>query len=126
MKRITIGVATGLLAIFAVGTAAAGHGAGGAMGSPMGSSMGPTMGRSAPSTMTSQTSMGTPKAIGQPNQSCGSSTAPNTPGNAASAPGSAFNPNGTAGSQYAGQQPQNSVNSATNSQYDVACANQPH
>ena len=31
---------------------------------------------------------------GQPSQSCGSDTAPNTPGNAASAPGSAFNPSG--------------------------------
>jgi hypothetical protein len=41
------------------------------------------------------------------------------------APGSAFNPDGTAGSVYAGQQPQNSRNTASVSQYDVACANQP-
>ena len=58
---------------------------------------------------------------GQPNQSCGSATAPNTPGNSASAPGSAFNPNGQAGSVYAGQQPQNSNNPHSVSQYDVAC-----
>ena len=65
------------------------------------------------------TTSGTP---GQPNQSCGSSTAPNTPANAtASAPGSAFNPNGTAGMVYAGQQPQNSTNPNSVSQYDVAC-----
>ena len=65
---------------------------------------------------------------GQPNQSCGSDTAPNTPGNAASASGSAFNPNGMAGTVYAGQQPQNSNNPMSVSQYDVACfqVSQPH
>jgi hypothetical protein len=65
---------------------------------------------------------------GQPSQSCGSSTAPNTPGNASSASGSAFNPNGNAGTHYAGQQPQNSNNPKSVSQYDVACfqVSQPH
>ncbi len=58
---------------------------------------------------------------GQPNQSCGSSTAPQTPGSAVNAPGSAFNPNGMAGTVYAGQQPQNSQNPMSVSQYDVAC-----
>ena len=62
---------------------------------------------------------------GQPNQSCGSASAPNTPGYAESAPGSAFNPTGVSGSMYAGQQPQNSRNTASVSQYDVACAHQP-
>jgi hypothetical protein len=62
-----------------------------------------------------------PTGTGQPTQSCGSDSAPNTPGNSASASGSAFNPNGTAGTQYAGQQPQNSNNSHSVSQYDVAC-----
>ena len=62
---------------------------------------------------------------GQPNQSCGSANAPNTPGNAANAPGSAFNPDGQAGSVYAGQQPQNSNNPNSVSQYDVACFQQP-
>ena len=58
-------------------------------------------------------------AAGQPNQSCQVSLV--TPGQSASAPGSAFNPNGTAGMVYAGQQPQNSGNPMAVSQYDVAC-----
>jgi hypothetical protein len=44
-----------------------------------------------------------------------------TPGQSADARGSAFNPNGVAGTKYAGEQPQNSKNSASVSQYDVAC-----
>ena len=56
---------------------------------------------------------------GQPNQSCEVTTV--TPGNAASAPGSAFNPDGKAGTVYAGEQPQNSNNPNSVSQYDVAC-----
>ena len=56
---------------------------------------------------------------GQPNQSCQVTTV--TPGNAASAPGSAFNPDGKAGTVYAGTQPQNSINPNAVSQYDVAC-----
>jgi hypothetical protein len=56
---------------------------------------------------------------GQPNQSCQAETS--TPGNSASAPGSAFNPGGVAGTHYAGQQPQNSNNPKSVSQYDVAC-----
>ena len=66
-----------------------------------------------------------PGTKGQPNQSCGSATAPNTPGNAAGGPGSAFNPDGKAGTVYAGQQPQNSKNPVSVSQYDVACFQQP-
>ncbi len=62
-----------------------------------------------------------PGTQGQPSQTCGSSTAPMTPGNAAAAAGSAFNPNGVAGMVYAGQQPQNSNNPTSASQYDVAC-----
>ena len=71
---------------------------------------------------------GNPNGTGQPSQTCGSSTAPNTPGNASNAPGSAFNPNGTAGSVYAGTQPQNSKNPNSVAQYDVACfqVSQPH
>jgi hypothetical protein len=61
-------------------------------------------------------STGTP---GQPNQSC--QAQPSTPGNSASAPGSAFNPDGKAGTVYAGTQPQNSKNPMSVSQYDVAC-----
>jgi hypothetical protein len=38
-----------------------------------------------------------PNGTGQPSQSCGSLTAPMTPGQSATAPGSAFNPDGQAG-----------------------------
>ncbi|MEN6570364.1 MAG: adenylate cyclase [Anaerolineaceae bacterium] len=60
-----------------------------------------------------------PTGMGQPSQSCQVTTV--TPGNAASAPGSAFNPGGVAGGVYAGTQPQNSNNTHSVSQYDVAC-----
>jgi hypothetical protein len=60
-------------------------------------------------------------STGQPNQSCGSATASNTPGHAATAPGSVFNPNGKAGTVYAGTQPQNSKNPKSVAQYDCAC-----
>ena len=61
---------------------------------------------------------------GQPNQSC--EETPNQPGNSISAPGSAFNPDGKAGTVYAGEQPQNSKNPKSVSQYDVACARPQH
>jgi hypothetical protein len=61
---------------------------------------------------------------GQPNQSC--EVQPHTPGHASSAPGSAFNPDGKAGTVYAGEQPQNSKNSKSVSQYDVACFQVSH
>jgi len=61
---------------------------------------------------------------GQPNQSC--QAQPSTPGNAATAPGSAFNTSGVAGSHYAGTQPQNSKNPTSVSQYDVACFQVSH
>ena len=72
-------------------------------------------------TTTTPTTVHGPAMTGQPKASCGSASAPNPPGNAASAPGSAFNENGVAGSKYAGQQPQNSRNTASVSQYDAAC-----
>ena len=66
-----------------------------------------------------------PSGTGQPSQTCLSSTAPNEPGHAATASGSAFNETGpgTAGTVYAG----NGVSATTAgsshavSQYDVAC-----
>ena len=73
---------------------------------------------------------GTAFATGQPNQSC--QAEPSSPGNAASAPGSAFNedPGGVAGAVYAGNgAPSLNANSGNAvSQYDVACAqvSQPH
>ena len=48
-------------------------------------------------------------------------TKPCAPGNSAGAPGSAFSSSGTAGTKYAGEQPQNSTNPKSVSQYDVAC-----
>jgi len=71
---------------------------------------------------------GNPNGSHQPSQSCGSDSAPDTPGQSSSAPGSAFNPDGHAGTVYAGQQTQNSNNSHSVSQYDVACyhVSQPH
>ena len=65
-------------------------------------------------------------ATGQPGQDCVdlvTSGEGSFPGHSSTSPGSAFNedPGGVAGSKYAGEQPQNSVNSATSSQYDVAC-----
>ena len=43
------------------------------------------------------------------------------PGHSDTAPGSAFNEDGKAGTVYAGEQPQNSNNIHSVSQYDVAC-----
>ena len=71
--------------------------------------------------------MNSGQAKGQPNQSCQSTGT--TPGNAGSAPGGGSPFTGDsrkAGSHYAGSQLQNSRNTASVSQYDVACANQPH
>jgi hypothetical protein len=45
----------------------------------------------------------------------------NRPGHSDTAPGSAFNEDGVAGTVYAGEQPQNSNNVHSVSQYDVAC-----
>jgi len=61
-------------------------------------------------------------STGQPNQSCQNPATSTTPGNAASAPGSPFNESGVSGGKYAGNQPQNSNNPNSVSQYDVACA----
>lgn len=70
-----------------------------------------------------------PSGTGQPSQTCLSGSAPNEPGQASSAPGSAFNENGgTAGGVYAG----NGVSATTAgsshavSQYDVACYQVSH
>jgi len=57
---------------------------------------------------------------------CGTPTAPVEPGNAANAPGSAFNESGpgTAGTMYAGNGPgsvDHAGSSAAVSQYDAAC-----
>jgi hypothetical protein len=66
-----------------------------------------------------------PNGSGQPSQTCLSDTAPNEPGNAANASGSAFNETGPgkAGTVYAGNgvSATTPANSAAVSQYDVAC-----
>ena len=65
-------------------------------------------------------------AFGQPGVECedlivdGEGAAP---GNTANSPGTAFG--GSAHDRYAGEQPQNSRNTASSSQYDVACSKQP-
>ena len=72
-------------------------------------------------------------STGRPGETCLSPTAPNTPGNAASSPGSPFHepgtmgpndPGGKAGTVYAGNGLKNSGNGQA-SQYDVACFQQP-
>jgi hypothetical protein len=114
-------------------------GAAGAMGHPMGgptTSTGQSIDRSTMGPSTTSNSQGPTNgkgwdhsngpshSTGQPGAECGSTSAPNRPGNASSAPGSAFNQSGTAGTKYAGEQPQNSRNSASVSQYDSACLHQ--
>lgn len=59
---------------------------------------------------------------GQPNVECGEEDALNRPGHAEDARGSAFHEGGIAGQHYAGEQPQNSKNPKSVSQYDTACA----
>jgi len=70
--------------------------------------------------------MNGPTSTGQPAQDCEDLIANgegSDPGNSASSGHSAFG--GSAGDVYAGSQPQNSRNTASVSQYDVACAMQP-
>lgn len=66
-----------------------------------------------------------PDSTGQLGAECGEEDAPFTPGFSADAPGSAFNEEGTAHGVYAGEQPQNSRNTASVSQYDTACLHAP-
>lgn len=126
MKIYSLAIGCGVALALMSGSAFAQHGGRHAMiGMPM-----------MPATTTQHTSQGSTQGAGwnhmngpthptgQPNVSCGSAGAPFTPGNAASAPGSAFNPSGNAGTVYAGQQPQNSRNVASVAQYDSACAHQ--
>lgn len=71
-------------------------------------------------------SLNGPTTTGQPSQDCEdliATGAGSDPGKSADNGHSAFG--GSAGDVYAGSQPQNSRNTASVSQYDVACANQP-
>jgi hypothetical protein len=87
----------------------------------------PTLGAAAPVTNGQGANHATsPAATGQPSQDCVDLVASGEgsfPGHSSTAPGSAFNedPGGVAGKHYAGEQSQNTINSATSSQYDVAC-----
>jgi hypothetical protein len=67
--------------------------------------------------------MNGPTSTGQPGVECEDVGV--APGRSSSAPGSAFNEEGTGHTHYAGEQPQNSRNSASVSQYDVACRGKP-
>ncbi|MGW9025461.1 hypothetical protein ACWGQ5_14755 [Streptomyces sp. NPDC055722] len=68
-----------------------------------------------------------PSGTGQPSQECGEEgVADMRPGQSTSAPGSPFNEGGVAGTHYAGEQPQNSKNPHSVSQYDVACFQVTH
>jgi hypothetical protein len=60
-----------------------------------------------------------PALAGQPDVECEDFSS--SPGHASDARGSAFAEDGVAGQHYAGEQPQNSQNSHSVSQYDVAC-----
>ena len=67
-----------------------------------------------------------PTTVGQPNQDCEELIADqmgSDPGNSAANGHAAFG--GSAGDVYAGSAPQNSRNSVSVSQYDVACSKQP-
>lgn len=83
-----------------------------------------TMTATKPTAATAQSTRTARTTTGQPNASC--EDTPNPPGHSASAPGSAFNPDGISGTKYAGEQPQNSVNPKSVSQYDVACTRPNH
>ena len=127
MKNAVTTLALGAMLLVSANVAAmaAGHGQG-SMGADHGQApMGAASSSAAPGQTIPTTTRSPAHVTGQPSQECGSATAPNRPGHAATAPGSAFNPDGKAGSVYAGEQPQNSRNTASVSQYDTACAHQP-
>ena len=130
MRRAILNTAMSalLLAAPAAVLAAGGHGGmGGGMAGGMGAGVHSSMSTGThgltPTTPTSNTVRG-PSQTGQPKQSCqaGANYPANTPGNSFNAPGSAFNPNGTAGAVYAGNGSNNNMNTASVSQYDVACS----
>jgi hypothetical protein len=144
-RKMSLLMAAGALALApAMATASAPGGGGGGPGAGGGAGAGAAMhgpSAAAPAPTATTTTTATPNSptgngggynhtnapqhmTGQPSASCETTGSP--PGGSASAPGSAFNPNGTAGTKYAGEQPQNQRNTASVSQYDVACANQPH
>jgi hypothetical protein len=125
MRSIILGAVIGAVSlIVSVGAVAAGM-AGGAHQAPMAAQGPAAQAPTQPATTTAPrtgqpTTLSPAHTTGQPNANC--ETLGNQPGNSISAPGSAFNPSGTSGGVYAGEQTQNSRNTASASQYDVACA----
>jgi hypothetical protein len=122
MKTI-LGAVIGAVSLILSAGALAGMG-GGAHQAPM-AAQGPAAHAPTQATTTAPrtgqpTTLSPAHTTGQPNANC--ETLGNQPGNSISAPGSAFNPSGTSGGVYAGEQTQNSRNTASASQYDVACA----
>jgi hypothetical protein len=117
MKTLKLQPVTTLAAACLLSLVSATAIAGGSGGPGFHSNLSPLLSPAAPTVTTTQTT-------GQPNASC--EDTPNQPGNSISAPGSAFNPDGKSGTVYAGEQPQNSVNPNSVSQYDVACTRPSH
>ena len=115
-----------LLAPATAAISAPGHGGMGGMGGRMTAPMTRTSSATAANGPTNPNTR-SGNAFGQPGQSCQSIGV--EPGNAANSPGSPFNEptatsaGGNAGLHYAGNAPQNSKNTASVAQYDVACAN---
>jgi hypothetical protein len=124
MKKTILLAAAGIVALAPAALAGPGRGGGGDRGDTM-----RQMHMSQPTTRMGQGSthgtgwdhMNGPDQTGQPGVECEEAR----PGHSSTAPGSAFNEEGKAGTKYAGEQPQNSRNTASVSQYDVACINQP-
>jgi hypothetical protein len=122
MVGAVIGAASLIMSSGVVGAGMAGGAHQGPMAAQAPAAHAPTQ---APTTTTAPqtgqpTTLSPAHTTGQPNANC--ETLGNQPGNSISAPGSAFNPSGTSGGVYAGEQTQNSRNTASASQYDVACA----
>jgi hypothetical protein len=125
MKKNILLAAAGIVALAPAALAGPGHGGGNGQGEMMRESH---MNMDRPDRMSQGPINGTgwdhmngPEQTGQPGVECEEMR----PGHSSTAPGSAFNEEGRAGTRYAGEQPQNSRNTASISQYDVACIHQP-
>ena len=126
MRKISILLGAVAIALSPGASLARPGGGGGGMGQGAAMSQGhmnqPTMSTSQGSTRgAGWDHLNGPTKTGQPSVECEETR----PGHSSTAPGSAFNEDGKAGTRYAGEQPQNSRNTASVSQYDVACLHQP-
>jgi hypothetical protein len=138
MKKAIVLLAVGVVSLSPAALIAGPGGHGGGIGHGAAMSQGAGMGRGAAanqslSPTTTHTSQGPTNGVGwnhlkgpsHPTGQPGFECEDIRPGHASGAPGSAFNPDGNAGTRYAGEQPQNSRNTASVSQYDTACLHQP-